>query len=233
MTVLDKEHFWPKRKISFKLPQKMSISKPSKIPILQKSIGLEPSVTDNKQPAVASQVGDSVILAAAVQETSITTNDLSNSNGGKSIDSGFVDERNKQDNYSVPFTGTTVKVANGEDNIAHAEVKHFMPLEEIDQGITRTASQGSLVSTVTSTSLEEMVGDECSSSDCIRLSKTSKSPEWATSLHRPKSACDDYVVHYDQRMKRHDSLPQLESSGATLLASKIDLLHNEKVFTAL
>ena len=233
VTVLDKEHFWPKRKkISFKLPQKMTTGKPSKIPILQKSIGLQShhessvltSDTDNKQQA--SQVGDSVIL---------TTNNLSNSlnaNGGRDIDSGFVDEKNK---YSLHFTCTTVKVANGDDNSSHGDVKCFMPLEEVDQGITRTASQGSLASTVTSTSLEEMVGDECSSSDCVRISKTSKSPDWisSTQLHRPKSACDNYIIRHlacDQKMQRHDSLPQLESSP-TLLASKIDLLHNEKVFS--
>ena len=206
----------------------MSISKPSKIPILQKSVGLELSV-----PAIlTSNTEQQAAMLGAVQETNITTNDLSYSNGGKSVDSGFMDEKNKQNIHSLHFTCTTVQVANGEDS--HAEVKHFMPLEEIDQGITRTASQGSLVSTVTSTSLEEMVGDECSSSDCIRMSKTSKSPEWTSSLHRPKSACDNYAVHHlvcDQKMKRHDSLPQLESPGPTLLASKIDLLHNEKVFT--
>ena len=236
VTVLDKEHFWPKRKISFKLPQKMTTSKPSKIPILHKSVELQSpqefvnvltSNMDNKQ-----QTKDSVTLGA-VQETSVTTNYLSNSNGGKSIDSGFVDEKNKQkvDIHSLPFTCTTVKVANGEDDSSHAEVKCFMPLEEVDQGITRAPSQGSLVSTVSSTSLEEMVGDEYSSSDCVRMCKTSKSSD-STQLHRPKSACDNYMVHQlacDHKMRRHDSLPQLESSPILLL-SKIDLLHNEKVF---
>lgn len=238
---MDKEHFRPKKKISFKLPQKVSANKPSKIPIMQKSPRpQDPSIIipvmsnisspENEQSGLrTSQVADNLtsdIKADAVWETSVIANELSsslNTNGGKSIDSGFMDEKNKQKVDVQSFPLITTRVANAGDE--------FLPLEEVDQALTRTASQGSLTSTVTSTSV---VGDECSSSgcDCIRMSKANESREWIRSaeLTRPKSACDNYIIHHlasDQTMKRHDSLPHLESS--TLLASKINLLQNEKV----
>ena len=208
----------------------MASSKPTKIPILHKSVGSKHD-HDSSTPTIineqrASQAVDNLTLnrkSCIVQET----NELSNSlhrNAGRSADSGFVDEK----------TCATVKVANGNDDSSHIEAKLFMPLEEAITG----SSQGSLVSTDSSTSLEEMVGDECSSSgyECVRMSKASQSPDHAISpeLHRPRSACDSYVANCltsDQKMKKYDSLPHLESSP-TLLASKIDLLHSKKVFVA-
>lgn len=257
VTVLDKEHFSPKKKISFKLPQKMATSRPSKIPVSQKSPGsqdhhelsitnptlLPSNTSSSNSEQLANQIVDSLTSDKKVRtilNTSAASNELSSSlhtNGAKSIDSGFADEKNKQevDIQSLPFTCTTVEVANAEDTSSHIEAKCFMPLEEVDQGITRTASQGSLASTTTSTSLEEMVGDECSSSggDCVGMPKVIGSHDWTspTQLNRPRSACDDYIIHdlvSDQKMKRHDSLPQLESSP-NVLASKINLLQNEKV----
>ena len=249
---MDKEHFLPKRKISFKLPQKMATSKPSKIPVSQKPAVTNPvtaliantaSSPNSKQSSVQdTQRVDNLTSdkkTDAILESSATTNELSTSlhtNGGKSIDSGFVDEKYKQkvDIQSFPFTYTTAKVANAEDDSSHIEAKCFMPLEEVDQGITRTASQGSLASTTTSTSLEEVVGDEHSSSgcDCIRMTKANESHDWISPFSRPRSACDNYIIHdlvSGQKMRKHDSLPQLESSS-TLLASKFNLLQNEKVF---
>ena len=188
-----------------------------------------------------SQTTDNLISdkkANVAQESSDTTFNSFHINGSKSIDSGFMDEKNvqKADIQPLPFTYTTVEAANAEDGSSHVDAKCFVPLEEVDQGIIRTASHGSLASTVTSTSLEEMVGDECSSSgrDCVEMAKASELEDRSisTELHRPRSACDNYAIHHlvsDQRMKRYDSLPQLESSPS-LLASKINLLYSEKVF---
>ena len=251
LTVLDKKHFSPKGKLSFELPEKMTTSKPSKIPISQKSpesqnhhelsttnpitaVIANTSSPDNKQLATQLEK-TSDKKANAILETSATSNELSSSlhtNGGKNIDSCFMDEKNKQkvDIQSLPFSSATVEVANAENSPTHIEAKCFMPLEEVDQGITRAASQGSLASTATSASLDEMVGDERSSSGCdsVRMSKPSESHHW-TQLNRPRSACDNYIMHnLDERMKRHDSLPQLEASSA-LLTSKINLLQKEKV----
>ena len=255
-TVLDKKHFSPKRKLSFEIPEKMATSKPSKIPISQNSPGPQDhhkfcttnpiirvtpdtKTPDKKQSSMqATQMVDNLTSDKKMNiilETSATSNDLSSSlrtNGGKSIDSGFMDEKNKQkvDIQSLPFSSVTTEVANVENSSTHIEPKCFMPLEEVDQGITRAASQGSLASTTSSTSLDEMVGDERSSSGCdsARMSKPSKSHDW-TQLNRPRSAFDDYIMHnLDERMKRHDSLPQLDSSSA-LLVSKINLLQKEKV----
>lgn len=245
VTVLDKEHFWPKRKIS--LPQNMATSKLSKIPKLTRSqddhessivnpvtilLMSNTSSSDNEQSSL--QTIDNLTSVKKVnraQEISDTINE-------KSIDSGFMDEKNKQkaDIQSLPFTYTTVEVPNTEESSSHVEARCFVPLEEVDQGIIQTASHDSLASTVTSTSLEEMVGDECSSSghDCVEMPKASELDNRSilTELHRPKSACDNYTIHHlanDQQMKRYDSLPQLESSPS-LLASKINLLYSEKVF---
>ena len=227
VTVLDKKHFWPQRKIHFKLP-KMATSRPTKIPILHKSIG---SKHDHDSSTPSKNINDEQQASQAVDSLKksimLETNELSNSlhiNGGRSADSSFVDEK----------TRATVKVANESDDSSHIEAKLFMPLEEAITG----SSQGSLVSTESSTSLEEMVGDECSSSgyECVQMSKASQSPDHAISpeLHRPRSACDNYIANClpsDQKMKKYDSLPQLESSP-TLLASKIDLLHSKKVCAA-
>lgn len=258
VTVLDKEHFSPNKKISFNTSQKIDTSKPSKIPILIKSTGSQEdevgitnpdtilptstSGTHNKQYSLqTSQLAADDLTSNkktdAVMESSVATNELSSSlhiNGGKSIDSGFVDEKNKQkaDTRSLPFTPTTREVTNGEDESSHIEAKCFTPLEEVvDQGIT--ASRCSIDSTTTSTSLEEMVGDECSSSgrEYVKMSSEPLDQSILAQLHRPRSACDNYNIHHfadDQQMKRHESLPWLDSSP-TLLASKINLLHNEKV----
>ena len=165
--------------------------------------------------------------------------------GGKSADSGFEDIKNRQQtdvyqtNESVPFSHAATEIS-----ILTDTTKLFVPLEEdneVDQGLIHTTSQGSLASTaasISSLSLGEMVGDERSSSghDYIRmpLEKTSESEERSISaqFYRPHSATAHHRDHQrvmdDQQLKRHGSLPTLESPP-TLLASKISLLYSEKV----
>jgi len=173
--------------------------------------------------------------------------DLSSSlrtSGGKSADSGFEDTKNRQ-KTDVYQTNESALFSHGATEYADLTdaTKLFVPLEEdneVDQGLIRTTSQGSLASSAASTSslsLGEMVGDERSSSghDYIRmpLEKTSESEERSVSaqFYHPHSATAhhrDHRIMDDQQLKRHGSLPTLESSP-TLLASKISLLYSEKV----
>ena len=264
-TVLDKNHHWPNGKINFVIPQ-MTTNKPSKIPISQPHckqitrISVTPPTSNMSSLDTVNQhsdvsVADTVTLTdrhgsnkrTDAIEVQHAEHDLSSSlrtSGGKSADSGFEDVKNRQQtdvyqtNQFVPFS----------DSVEHSDhtdtTKLFVPLEEdseVDQGLIRTTSQGSLASTAASTSslsLGEMVGDERSSSghDYIRMSleKTSESEERSVSaqFYRPHSATAHNQDHQrlmdDQQLKRHGSLPTLESPP-TLLASKISLLYSEKV----
>lgn len=268
--MLDKNYHRPNGKNNFVIPQ-MSTNKPSKIPISQPQITkilvtLPPTSSTNNQDIVDQQhsavsVADTVTLTDRqgsdkrmdTSEVQHADHDLFSSlrtSGGKSADSGFEDIKNRQqsDVYqttkSVPFSHVTTEIADSAEHDNHMVTDLFVPLEEdneVDHGLIHTTSQGSLASSVASTSslsLGEMVGDERSSSghDYIRMSleKTSESEERSVSaqLYRPRSATahnrDHQRLMDDQQLKRHGSLPTLEPPP-TLLASKISLLYSEKV----